>query len=141
MGLDQLSTSIIVDYQYQLIIDGNRSMSIIDCYQLQYQSITYQWPFQSNIDRVLIKLPIFYLFYLSKNYWVAVRKLVYSPTCFLRLKNSQKCTMNLCIRKTNPWLLCFNETAGKLAEIRQGVKYFMRDVMFGTNSLAKYWYS
>ena len=32
--------------------------------------------------------------------------------------------MNLCIRKTNPWLLCFNETAGKLAEIRKGVKYF-----------------
>lgn len=46
--------------------------------------------------------------------------------------------MNLCIRKTNPWLLRFNETAGKLAEIKQGVKYFMPDVTFWANSLAKY---
>ena len=46
--------------------------------------------------------------------------------------------MNLFIRKTNPSLLCFNETAGKLAKIRQGVRYFMRDATFGTNSLAKY---
>ena len=33
MGIDQLTTLIITNYQYQLMIDGNRSINMIDSYQ------------------------------------------------------------------------------------------------------------
>ena len=45
MGIDQLTTLIITNYQYQLMIDGNRSINMIDSYQcamsIDYLSLTY----------------------------------------------------------------------------------------------------
>ena len=40
MGIDQLTTLIITNYQYQLMIDGNRSINMIDSYQ-RAMSIDY----------------------------------------------------------------------------------------------------
>ena len=41
---------------------------------------------------------------------------------------------DLYVRKTNPTVMRQRNSW----KIRQGVKYFMRDVTFGANSLAKY---
>ena len=58
-----------------------------------------------------------------------MRKLVYSPTRFTHTFRT-----DLCVRETNPTvMLQWNSW-----QIMQGVKYFMRDVTFGANSLAKY---
>ena len=59
-----------------------------------------------------------------------MRKLVYSPTRFAQIKNSKKRTVDLCVRKTNPTVILQRNGW----QIRQGVKYFMRDVTFGANS-------
>ena len=48
---------IIIDYQYQLIIDGNRSINIIDCYQYAISidylfSQTFQLSISSSTNKV-----------------------------------------------------------------------------------------
>ena len=69
MGIDQLTTSIIIDYPYQSIIDGNRSINIIDCFQYAI-SINYLFSqtFNCQFHQVLNKVTHFDMiaFYLSK---------------------------------------------------------------------------
>ena len=48
---------IIIDYQYQLIIDGNISINLIDCYQYTISidylfSQTFQWSIPSSTNKV-----------------------------------------------------------------------------------------
>ena len=60
----------IIDYQYHSIIDGNRSINIIDCYQYAI-SIDYLFSqtFQLSISSSTNKVTLFDIiaFYLSKN--------------------------------------------------------------------------
>ena len=70
MGIDQLTTSLIIDYQYQSIIDGNLSINILDCYQYAI-SIDYLFnqTFQLSISPSTNKVTHFDIIalYLSKN--------------------------------------------------------------------------
>ena len=66
---------IIIDYQYQSIIDGNRWINIIDCYQYAI-SIDYLFSqtFQLSISSSTNKVTHFDIiaFYLSKNYLIYI---------------------------------------------------------------------